>query len=71
MKGSITFMRTIYMNTTKKMNDDMAKKTMQDEKQEAPLNKDQLMHEMTEEQRNKIIEQLGEASQDEVNLWGE
>ena len=59
------------MNTMKRANDDVAKKTMQDKKQETSLITDQPMQEMTEEQRNKIIEQLGNASLDEVDLWGE
>lgn len=57
------------MNIRKKMNGDMANKNMQNKKQKALLNNDQLMHEMPEEQRNKIIEQLGDASQNEVNIW--
>lgn len=59
----------MYMNIRKKMNGDMANKNMQNKKQKALLNNDQLMHEMPEEQRNKIIEQLGDASQNEVNIW--
>ena len=59
------------MNTSKTVDDKTQKESIKGEKQEHQVKHKEPIREITEEERNKLIEQLRQGAVDDLDLWGE